>query len=40
MKIVIVKIARGVNSYGQALNALHKMAAEMKQPEQVALQAS
>ena len=40
MKIVIVKIARGVNSYGQALNVLHKMASEMKLPRQVELQAS
>lgn len=40
MKIVIVKIARGVNSYGQALNVLHKMAGEMKLPRQVELQAS
>ena len=31
MKIVIVKISRGINSYGQALNVLHKMAEEMKQ---------
>lgn len=39
MKIVIVKIARGINSYGQALNVLHKMAGEMKLPRQIALQA-
>ena len=30
MKIVIVKISRGINSYGQALNVLHKMASEME----------
>ena len=40
MKIVIVKIARGINSYGQAVNVLHKMAEEMRLPQEVALQAS
>ena len=41
MKTVIVKITRGVNSYGQALSVLHKMACEMKQTTpQLELQAS
>ena len=40
MKIVIVKISRGINSYGQALNVLHKMAGEMKVPQLIELQAS
>jgi len=40
MKIVIAKIARGINSYGQALNVLHKMAGEMKLSHQLELQAS
>ena len=40
MKIVIVKISRGINSYGQALNVLHKMAEEMKHPSHLELQAS
>lgn len=40
MKIVIVKISRGVNSYGQALNVLHKLAEEMKQSKELTLQAS
>lgn len=30
MKIVIVKITREINTYGQALNVLHKMAEDMK----------
>ena len=40
MNIVIVKIAREINSYGQAVSVLHKMAEEMRLPREVALQAS
>jgi hypothetical protein len=40
MKIVMVKVTRDVNSYGQALNVLHKMAEEMKHSHSLSLQAS
>jgi hypothetical protein len=40
MNIVIVKVTRNVNSYGQALHVLHNMAAEMMPEHQMELQAS
>lgn len=40
MKIVVVKVSRGINSYGQALASLHKLAEEMKQSVELTLKAS